>query len=130
MRYSTGSFSDDDGRLLLRYTSASGGNFYSAGFASPSGTSELDVYKTVAGSRSRVCGTRLPATSHTYYWVRAQVVDSGGIATIRVKAWKDGTGEPAWQLTCTDSGPLCRWPGGRQCLGRHRRLVDGSFLGR
>lgn len=104
-RYSTGSFKDDVGRLLLRYSDSS--DFYAAGLGSPAGTIELQVTKTAGGISSQLCSIPFSTTNNTFYWERVRVQNQGPSATISVKAWADGTAEPSsWQLSCTDGSPL------------------------
>jgi hypothetical protein len=46
-----------------------------------------------------------------YIWIRAQVVGTNP-TTINVKAWADGTTQPAtWQFTATDSNAALQAPG-------------------
>jgi hypothetical protein len=104
-RYSTGSFKDDEGRLLLRFKDA--GNYYAAGLGSPNGAAVLRVVKALNGSTSQLCSAGFPATNGTFYWERVRVQTSGTSAVISVKAWASGSVEPgAWQLSCTDASPL------------------------
>jgi acid phosphatase type 7 len=104
-RYSTGSFKDDTGRLLLRFKDAN--NYYAAGLNSPNGAPILQVVKVLSGSASQMCSTAFSAVNSAFYWERVRVQTSGTSAVISVKAWASGSVEPtAWQLSCTDASPL------------------------
>jgi hypothetical protein len=54
----------------------------------------------------------VPDVANAYVWVRGQVYGTNP-TTIRMKAWADGTPEPAnWQYTVTDSEPTLQKAGG------------------
>ena len=104
-RYSTGSFKDDVGRLLLRFNNSQ--NFYAAGLGSPSASPVLEITKTVGGSTSRLCTVPFTATNGTFYWERVRIQTSGTTAVISARAWANGTAEPtSWQVSCADNRPL------------------------
>ena len=54
----------------------------------------------------------LTDAANKFIWLRAQVTGVNP-TTVRVKAWADGTTEPAnWQFTATNSAPALQVPGG------------------
>ena len=105
MRYTSADYSNDCGHVLLNWSD--GGTYYVAGLDSPNGSPEVNIMSVSRGNQSRVAFTPFATTDGTSYWERIRVV--GG--SISVKAWKDGTAEPAaWTLKWTDPSPL---PNGR-----------------
>ena len=78
------------------------------------GTITVGASKVVSGTESSLgtgVVTGLTQTAGTFIWVRAQVVGTSP-TTINVKAWADGTSEPAtWQFTATDSNATLQAPG-------------------
>jgi hypothetical protein len=108
-RYTSQDYSNDAGHLILRYSGAS--SYYLAGLDSPRGTPVLNIFKMSGGGATQVASVAFPATNGPSYWERARVETSGTSAVISVKAWADGTAEPAaWNLSYSDASPL---PSGR-----------------
>ena len=104
-RYTSNDYRNDDGHLLFRYSGAA--SSYAVGLDSPMGLPELNIMRTSGGTKSRVANIAFPAVNGTAYWERARIQTSGSSATILVRAWPDGTPEPAtWNLTYTDPSPL------------------------
>jgi hypothetical protein len=64
--------------------------------------------ETSLGTPVKVAG--LAQCDCKFIWFRAQVVGSSP-TTIRVKAWADGSSEPGWQFTTTNSSAACQTSG-------------------
>jgi hypothetical protein len=104
-RYSSGSFNNDVGRLVLRYNNVQ--NYYAVGLGSPSGSPVLQISKKSGGTMVQLCSLPFTATNGTFYWIRARVQTSLSSATISMRAWADGAQEPTtWGLSCSDASPL------------------------
>jgi hypothetical protein len=91
--------------LLGRFQSSL--NYYQGRLVqTPAGSLQVQIVKTVGGTNASLAGpVQIAATSPaaTFWWLRFQL--SG--ATLRIRAWQDGTSEPGtWSLTVTDGSPL------------------------
>ncbi len=105
MRFSTGSYKDDDGRILLRFSNIN--NYYTVGMASPNLYPELTIYKVKNGRKQNLISIPISVKNNNYYWEKAIVQTSGKSAIISVKFWRDNTAEPSsWNLTYIDNSPL------------------------
>ncbi len=90
----------------FRYQDAS--NHYLARLEfNPDQTLQLRARKRVAGVDSTIGLDVTPSGTHaagTFFWLRTRWDTSGTGIRIRIKAWQDGSGEPAtWQLDETDA---------------------------
>jgi hypothetical protein len=101
----SGDYTKDTGQILLGLTSPS--DYYLAGLDSVLGVPALNIMKVSGGSENLVATVSFPVVKGVAYQQRAQITTASSTSTIRVRAWPDGTPEPAgWTLVYTDTHPL------------------------
>jgi hypothetical protein len=64
--------------------------------------------------------------AHAWYRFRIQAIPQGDATRLRAKVWREGEGEPAWQVDCLDAQPLAFRSGrpGLWGMGPGKKLWD------
>lgn len=65
----------------------------------------LEIGRRNNGSTSILASVAFTPHANTVYWMRLDVV-RGASNTLRAKIWANGTTEPGWMVTATDTAPL------------------------
>jgi hypothetical protein len=70
--------------------------------------------------------TDVMPTAYTWYRFRFQAIPQGEATRLRAKVWREGEGEPAWQVDCLDAQPLAFRSGrpGLWGMGPGKKLWD------
>lgn len=82
-----------------------GTSWYQADMNTDLGT--LELRKRLNGIMTTEASTPISYRANTAYWLREDVLISGGVATVRERMWQDGATEPTnWQVIWSDPSPL------------------------